>query len=122
MKVIRCPHCNRLVEVTGLPDEGASALSESDRVVMSEDEVLAKKLDAFCTSLGLTTMEKRNLSGELKPYPKVAIIEALNIWTSKSLGASGKGYRYFVGIVRGEHNRMLANSKRSGGLPPMKGQ
>jgi len=121
MKVIRCPHCNRLVEVMRLPDEGASSLTDADRVVMSEDEILAQKLEAFCNSMSLSKIERRSLAGDLKPYPRVAILSALDIWHARSFGAAGKGYRYFVGIVRGEHNTMLANTKRSGGLPPMKG-
>lgn len=87
---------------------------------MSEDSILRMKLEKFCIQMGLTKVQQRELAGELKPYPKAAILSALDIWHTRQCMASGKTYRYFLGIVRGEATTMAANTKKSGGLPPLK--
>jgi hypothetical protein len=110
-----------LLETEGLPTEVAPP--DIDDVVvppLSEDEAVRVKLERFCTQLSLTKVERRDLANELKPYPKAAILYALETWHVKQCAASGKTYRYFLGIVRGESKTMTANTKKSGGLPPMK--
>jgi hypothetical protein len=87
---------------------------------MSEDEVLRIKLEKFCIQMELTKLQRRDLAGELKPYSKAAILSALDIWHTRQFMASGKTYRYFLGIVRGESTTMASNTKKSGGLPPLK--
>jgi hypothetical protein len=87
---------------------------------MSEDETIRIKLEKFCIQMELTRVQQRELAGELKPYPKAAILSALDIWHTRQCLASGKSFRYFIGIVRGESNTMASNTKKSGGLPPLK--